>query len=205
MIALAHGCGLLQVGEGQHLVGDHGPEQFLPHGQLGGGQVALADQADIALAQGHVGVVDNHAALERVIDGDYVAEQFDLGRHKDGPRRQPFAAYAHDHPAHGLRRAFEGSCQILVALGQAQARVKIVDLDLISTLGLAGGQVVFNREFKKALGHADKLFRRCKRVSPAISAECKQGARRQRAQTTAAQTRQERSVAGFCRFCVHDR
>ncbi|MNG08308.1 hypothetical protein D3C84_916560 [compost metagenome] len=96
-----------------------------------------------------------------------------------------------------MRRAFQIGVQLPVALRHAQARVEGVDLDFVAALGLAAGQVVFNSEFKKPLGDADKLFRQGESVSQ------KSGAGNQQAQRSKIAGQVAGPASEKCRFRVH--
>ncbi|MNU98266.1 hypothetical protein D3C71_883710 [compost metagenome] len=186
--------------QGNHLVGDHWSGQSLPDRLVEGGQVALADQADIALAQHHIPRFDNGGTAQWPGGGHDIAKQADLSGYEHSPGGGALAADLDRDPSQRPGTLQRG-CQFLVAHGHVHARVERVDLDLVATFRLTGCQIVLYGEFKKALSDADKHVRQGNRVSKGRAASVEQANSRQHAEQFAVGCGQ---ASKKCRFCVHN-
>ena len=170
MVALADHFGLFQVHRCNDLVDDHRSDDFLPDRLVEAGKETLIEQADIAFAQRNILFADHGLAFQGAGCYHDFAEQFDLGGNENRPWRTAIAAHLDRDPAERLRRAFQVGAKLLAAQRHAQARIEVVDLDLVAAFGLGARQIVFNSEFKKPLGDTDKLFRQGEGISQSSSA-----------------------------------
>lgn len=201
LVALANHFGLFQMNLGDDLIGDHWSDKFLTNGFVDGGQETLADLADVALTQDHILRLDNPGALERTGSGDNFPIQAHLSGHEHRPGRRAVATNLHRDASQRPGRALQRGSQFLVAHRHAQARVELVDFNLVAAFGLTGCQIVFYGEFKKALRDADKEIRQGNRhISDGTCADREQADGQQCTEPMAAVSGQ---ASRKCRLCVH--
>jgi hypothetical protein len=134
LVALGYDFGLFEMDLRQDLIGDRWSGQFLPDRLIHGGEVTLADQADVSFAQHDVTRLDNARSLERPSGSDDVAKQAHLSGYEDSPGGGAVATDLDRNPANRDRRTLQSSCQFLVAHRHTQARIELIDLDLVATL-----------------------------------------------------------------------
>jgi hypothetical protein len=160
LITFANDLSQREMARCDHLLGRQCAGDLFASRLFKGGQVALAQQADVPFGQREVGDADLAVSLQWSAQDHDITKKAYLGRDKDGPGGDAIAANPCGDPADRLCGAFQRNRQFSVAGSEAQARVKPTDLDFMSSLNFATLQILANRLLKKALGRADKLVGR---------------------------------------------